>query len=136
IALSSPAPGQPLSVQEDQPGSVSFTIGDPDVGTAPANLTLSFSTDNATLLPDGSVTFNTNNTPSIIATVTPGANQFGTNRLTLIVSRSDGASAGADLQFRVQTVNDQPVLSRLTTKTTTEGEASVFPVLVTDVDTV
>lgn len=126
--------GSSVSFNEDNTADVAITLADPattDLNT----LQLSFTASNTGLMPAGSVSF-TRSGASVTARLTPAPDQFGTNNLTLTVTRGDGATSSTVLGMNVAAVNDPPTISRLTQKTTVEDTALSFIFIVSDVDTV
>ena len=82
-------------------GPLSFTVG--DVETAAGSLTVSGSSNNTTLVPNGNIVFGGSGANRTV-TVTPAANQSGTATITVTVS--DGALTASDTF--VLTVNCAP----------------------------
>jgi hypothetical protein len=82
-------------------GPLSFTVG--DVETAPGSLTVSGSSNNATLVPNGNIVFGGSGANRTV-TVTPAVDQTGS--ATITVSVSDGALTASDTF--VLTVSTQP----------------------------
>ncbi len=98
-----------------------FVIG--DVETAVSSLTLSKSSSNTTLVPSANIVFG-GTVVNRTVTVTPAANQSGTATITLTVN--DGTASSSDtFLLTVNPVNDPPVISNITDKTTTEDTATV-----------
>src|SRR5439155_20560173 len=87
-------------------GPIGFTVG--DVETAAGSLTLSGSSSNPTLVPDGNIVFGGSGSSRTV-TVTPAANQTGT--ATIAVTVSDG-------------VNNTSVTFMLTVSSSVSGTAS------------
>ena len=76
--------------QNTASGPHPFTIG--DVETAPAALTLSATSGNATLVPAANIVFGGTGASRTV-TVTPALNQFGTATITLTVADGTGGTA-------------------------------------------
>ena len=72
-------------------GAIAFTVG--DVETAPGSLTVSGSSNNTTLVPNGNIVFGGSGANRTV-TVTPAANQTGTATITVTVS--DGLTSVSD----------------------------------------
>ena len=123
-----------VTFNEDTTANSTFTIADPAT-TDLSTLQLSFSASNPTLMPAGSVTFS-RSAGNITALLRPAAHEFGTNNLTLTVTRADGATSSTVVNMNVLPVNQPPTISRLTQKTTTEDLPLSFIFIVTDFDTV
>jgi hypothetical protein len=72
-------------------GALAFAVG--DVETATASLTVSGFSSNTTVVPNANIVFSGSGANRTV-TVTPGANQFGTVTITVVVS--DGALTASD----------------------------------------
>jgi subtilisin-like proprotein convertase family protein len=134
LILSTPAPGVTLVSPEDTAATVTYSIG--DLTAAPSALELRYINSNTGLFPAGSVAFNVGSLPSVTATATPAPDAFGTNNLTLIVRRSDGAQTSVVVPMNVTNVNDAPTVSRLTQKVTDEDTPLSINFRISDIDTV
>ena len=113
-------------------GTISFTVGDGE--TAVGSLTVSGSSSNQTLVPNGNIAFAGSGANRTV-TVTPAANQFGTATITVTVS--DGSlTANTSFQLTVNAVNDPPTITSIANQTTTAGTA-VGPIsfIIGDVET-
>ena len=100
-------------------GAIGFTVGDAE--TAAGSLTVSGSSNNPTLVPNGNVVFGGSGANRTV-TVTPAANQNGTANITVTVS--DGSlSTPTSFQVTVNAVNDSPTITALANQTTTSGTA-------------
>ena len=87
-------------------GAISFTVG--DIETAAGSLTVTGSSGNPTLVPNGNIVFGGSGAGRTV-TVTPAANQTGTATITVTVS--DGASAASDtFVLTVNAVNPAPTV--------------------------
>ncbi len=93
-------PDQPISSNTATP-AVAFTIG--DVETPAANLTLTATSSNATLLPVANIVFGGSGANRTVR-LTPAANQTGTSTVTVTVS--DGTTTATDTLLL--TVNSVP----------------------------
>ena len=120
------------SIDEDQVAAAQpFTIA--DIDTPVAELTLSASSSNTTLVPAGNVAFGGSG-PARTVTVTPTPNQSGTATITVTVG--DGAAtASAQFVVTVDAVNDAPTIAPIGNVSTPEDTTVDVPVTVGDVDT-
>ncbi|MDB6039337.1 MAG: hypothetical protein JWM99_3178 [Verrucomicrobiales bacterium] len=97
-----PIPDQ--TITEDALLTVNFTIDDIDSG--PANLTISATAENPTLIPPANLR-TTGTDANRILTILPATNQVGATQITITVS--DGqATATRTFQLKVNPVNDPP----------------------------
>ncbi|MFB0965501.1 MAG: putative Ig domain-containing protein, partial [Patescibacteria group bacterium] len=95
-------------INEDGSVTVNVTVGD---AQTPVNaLTLSASTNNNALFPNGSVTFGGSGANRTI-TLTPAANAFGTAIVSYVVTDGGGMSVTKTFTVTVNSVNDAPVFS-------------------------
>ena len=120
------------SITEDvATAALPFTLGDPD--TPIADLVVTGSSSNKTLVPDANIVVSGTNISRTVI-VTPAADQSGTTTITLTVS--DGtASASTIFEVTVTPVNDAPVISTIANQTTDESTATpAIAFTVTDVD--
>ncbi|PYM89329.1 MAG: hypothetical protein DME04_26630 [Candidatus Rokuibacteriota bacterium] len=100
-------------------GALSFTVGDAE--TAPGSLTVSGSSSNLGLVPNGNIVFGGSGANRTV-TVTPAANQNGTATITVTVS--DGQlSTPTSFLLTVTAVNDPPTITSIANQTTTAGTA-------------
>jgi len=132
ITMTDPTGGASENWSEDGSGLITFTID--DMVTPPANLNLSFSSSNPTLLPTGNLVVDRTGGANIVVTLNSAPNQSGTNNLSITVSRTDGASSTVVVPNSVSAVNDIPTISRVTPKSTVEDTPITFEILVQDVD--
>jgi VCBS repeat-containing protein len=97
-----------LSIAEDaDTGALAFTISDAE--TASSSLSVSGTSSNQTLVPNGNIVFG-GSAGNRTVTVTPAANQFGTATITVTVS--DGSLSSTDtFDLVVSSVNDLPTIS-------------------------
>src|SRR5439155_205538 len=112
--------------------AVPFTVNDAD--TPATSLTLSGSSSNPTLVPNGNIVFGGAGTSRTV-TVTPAANQKGTATITVTVS--DGQLSASDsFVLTVNAVNDPPTISNIADQSTAPG-TTVGPIgfTVGDVET-
>jgi hypothetical protein len=102
------------SINEDTAtGALSFTVGDPE--TNAASLTVTASSSNLTLVPDGAIVLGGSGANRTVI-LTPPANQFGTTTISLRVS--DGTTTASDtFTLTVSPVNDPPTISNIVDQT-------------------
>lgn len=102
------------TTNEDTAITVNPVVG--DVETAVSSLTLSGTSSNTTLVPNGNVVASgTGATRTVV--ITPAANQFGTTTITLTVG--DGTTTAQDtFVVTVNAQNDLPTISDITDRTT------------------
>ena len=114
---------------EDTPKAVTFNISDVDDALSKSSLTIS--TDNTTLFPEGSITYS--DTDGLVTvTLSPAANLSGTAIQTVTVS--DGkASATQTFRMTVTPVNDNPTAVE-DSFSTNEDTAKTFNVISNDSD--
>ncbi|MDH4377253.1 MAG: choice-of-anchor D domain-containing protein, partial [Ramlibacter sp.] len=106
--------------EDENTGARAFAIG--DVETAAASLTVSGSSSNTTLVPNGNIVFSGSGASRSVV-VTPAANQFGSATITVTVS--DGIATTSDtFVLTVNSVNDVPTISNLTDRTTNEDTST------------
>ena len=98
-------------------GAIPFTVADPD--TPVANLTLSKSSNNTTLVPNNNIVFGGSGANRTV-TVTPAANQSGTATITVTVS--DGTNSASD-SF-ILTVDGPPTISNIPDHATNEDTST------------
>ncbi len=87
-------------------GDISFTIG--DVETPAAFLTVTASSSNTTLVPDGIISLGGSDANRTI-NITPAPNQSGTATITVSVNDGSGATTSDTFLLTVYAVNDAPV---------------------------
>ena len=121
------------TIDEDtSPPPLAFTIS--DLETAANLLTVSASSSNTTLIPNGNLTLSGTGANRTLS-VTPAANQSGTSQITITVS--DG-SATRDETFNltVTPIDDAPSISDVTNRTTVEDTpTSPISISLGDIDT-
>ncbi len=121
------------SVSEDGIlSNVAFIIN--DIDTAVGSLTMSGSSSNTSLIPNGNIVFGGSGANRTV-TITPAANQNGSATITLTVS--DGNLSGTDtFVLTVGGTNDAPTLSAISDRTITEdGNTSAISFTVGDLET-
>ena len=111
--------------------ALAVTLG--DVETAVANLDLSGSSSNTTLVPDANIVLGGTGASRTV-TVTPASNQSGSATITLTVS--DGTASSTDtFVLTVDAVNDVPTISDVSSLSTNEDTAtSALAVTLGDAD--
>ena len=98
------------STAEDTPTSaIAFTVG--DVETAAGSLTVTGSSSNPTLVPNGNITFGGSGANRTV-TVSPAANQSGTTTITVTVSDGSATTPEAFV-LTVNAVNDPPTITAI-----------------------
>jgi VCBS repeat-containing protein len=109
------------TINEDSSTSaLAVTIGDQE--TAAGSLTLTGSSDNTTLIPNGNIVFGGSGSSRTV-TITPAANQNGSATITLTVS--DGVASATDtFTVTVTAVNDAPTVSDVANQTVNEDVAT------------
>ncbi|MBA4147178.1 MAG: tandem-95 repeat protein [Verrucomicrobia bacterium] len=121
------------SIPEDGTTSaIGFTVSDRE--TAAANLAVTASSANQTLVPNANITLGGSGSNRTI-TVKPAADQFGTVAITVAVS--DGAlTATTSFTLVVTAVNDAPTISSIPDQTTQQDTATgQIPFVIGDIDT-
>ncbi|MDB6032866.1 MAG: Repeat family, partial [Verrucomicrobiales bacterium] len=112
----------PQSVLEDTAlGPIVFNVSDPD--TSPASLSVSATSSNLVLVPNGNILLGGSGTNRALL-ITPATNQSGTTLITLTVSDGSGGSASTSFLFTVSPVNDAPTLSAIANQTLLEDTSS------------
>jgi gliding motility-associated-like protein len=110
---------QPQTTSEDvATTAISFTLTDAE--TAVGSLTVTGSSSDKELVPDGNIVFSTGGaTRSVI--ITPGPNENGPATITLTVTDSNGGSAQTTFTLTVTPVNDPPTITAQEPLTTPES---------------
>jgi hypothetical protein len=103
--------------EDTSTGAIAFTVG--DAQTAAGSLTVSGTSNNAVLVPNGSIVFGGTGANRTV-TITPAPNQNGSATITITVS--DGQlSAQTSFVVTVTAVNDAPTISAIANQTTFVG---------------
>jgi glucose/arabinose dehydrogenase len=103
--------------EDTSTGAIAFTVG--DAQTAAGSLTVSGTSNNAVLVPNGSIVFGGTGANRTV-TITPAPNQNGSATITITVS--DGQlSAQTSFVVTVTAVNDAPTISAIANQTTSVG---------------
>jgi hypothetical protein len=120
-----------LTINEDTATSaIPFTVG--DTQTAANLLTVSGTSSNTTLVPNGNIVFGGSGANRTV-TITPVANGFGTTTITVTVS--DGSLTASDtFVLTVTSVNDVPVANSQTVSTLKRTPVAIT-LTATDVET-
>ena len=121
------------TVNEDTAtGPIPFTVG--DVETAAGSLTVSGTSTNTTLVPNGNIVFGGSGANRTVS-ITPAANQTGTATITVTVS--DGTLTTVDpFLLTVTAVNDAPTIAGVGAQTVNEDTATApIPFTVGDAET-
>ena len=107
-------------------GAIPFTVADAD--TPVTSLTLSGSSSNTTLVPNGNIVFGGSGANRTV-TITPATNQTGQSTITVTVS--DGVNSSSDTFLFL--INTPPTISDITNRSTNEDTAtSAIPFTVGD----
>ena len=90
-------------------GPINFTVG--DAQTPVANLTLSATSSNTTIVPNGNISFGGSGADRTI-TIVPAANENSSNGVTITVTVTDGNAETASDNFKlyINSVNDNPTI--------------------------
>jgi VCBS repeat-containing protein len=115
------------SISEDSStGPIVFTVGDLD--NDPGSLTLSGTSNNPTLVPEGNIVFGGSGANRTV-TVTPASNQSGTANITITVN--DGVlTTSKTFTLTVNAVNDAPIMAVITDQSISE-DSSTGPIVFT-----
>ncbi|MFM1769085.1 MAG: hypothetical protein RJA22_1614 [Verrucomicrobiota bacterium] len=118
---------------EDTPLTVAFTVS--DFETPAANLAVTATSSNSSLLPPSSLTLGGSGANRTL-TLLPRTNQAGTTLITLRVTDAEGQFATGSFLVTVTNVNDPPMLSGLPDLSLDEDAATgPLPFTVQDVET-
>jgi hypothetical protein len=120
------------TINEDTPTSaLAFTIG--DVDTPVANLTVTPSSSNTTIIPTANIVLGGSGANRTV-TVTPALHQYG-GPVTITLTVSDGTlSTPTSFKVTVNFVNHAPVLSPIANQTVNAGSLLTFTATATDID--
>ena len=111
--------------------TIPFSIG--DVETEAGDLTVTVTSSNGTLVPNGSIVLGGSGASRTLV-VMPAANQNGTTTITVQIS--DGSATASDsFALTVNPVNDPPTLADISNQSTDEDVPLTLPLNVVDVDT-
>ena len=116
--------------EEGTTGDLAFTVIDGD--TASANLTVSASTSNTTLVPSLNIVLGGSGEYRTI-NITPASDENGTVTITLIVSDGTNSTISSFL-LTVTSENDPPTIDPITNKYTTGTEVVSFTIADTESD--
>jgi hypothetical protein len=119
--------------EDGSTGALAFIIG--DVETSVANLALSATSDNVTLVPVASIVFGGAG-PSRTVTVTPAANGFGIANISVIVTDVSSGASSEPFQLTVTSQNDLPTISAIADLAINEdGNTGALAFTVGDIET-
>lgn len=106
--------------EDEDTGNIAFSIG--DVETSASALTLTKSSSNTTLVPNGNIIFGGSGANRTVK-VTPVTNLSGSATITVIVS--DGTDTQSDtFTLTVNAVNDAPTVTNIVNQEINEGEST------------
>jgi len=118
--------------EDSSTGSIPFTIGDSE--TAVANLSVSGTSSNTSLVPNANITFGGSGSSRTVS-ITPALNQTGSTTIAVTVTDGDGGSANDSFLLTVAAVNDPPTISDIPNQSTGEDTSTgPIPFTVGDVD--
>lgn len=118
--------------QDNSVGPIGFTISDRE--TPAANLTLTGTSSNTALVPNGNIVFGGSGANRTV-TVTPAKGQSG--NVTITVRVSDGVNAATtSFALTVEAVNTPPTISSIPAQTVNEGASTAaIPFVIGDAET-
>ncbi|QEI10875.1 tandem-95 repeat protein [Cellvibrio japonicus] len=120
------------TINEDaSTGAIAFTLGDEE--TPAANLTVTATSSNATLIPNANIQLGGSGTNRTI-NVTPAANAFGSATITVRVTDAHGGQAQQSFTVTVNAVDDVPVISAINNVSVNELAETTVNFTVTDID--
>jgi hypothetical protein len=124
--------GNQTTAEDTTTGAIAFTVGDAE--TAAADLTVTATSDNPALVPNGNISLGGSDANRTLS-LTPAANEFGT--ATITVSVFDGTSSSSDtFQLTVTEQNDLPTVSPIADQTIPEDAATgILAFTIGDVET-
>ena len=124
--------GNQTTLEDTPVSAIPVTVG--DLETPASSLTVSGSSSNGSVVPNGNITFSGTGSSRAV-TVMPAPNQFGTT--TIAVTVSDGiASTSTSFLLTVVAVNDPPTIASIANQTTMEDvPVSAIPVTFGDPET-
>ncbi|HTF16823.1 MAG TPA: tandem-95 repeat protein [Chryseolinea sp.] len=122
------------NINEDQAGGtgdINFNVGDKEAGT----LTVTASSSNQTVVPNGNITVAGSGTARTV-NVVPANNAFGTAIITLTVTDVDDLFATSTFNVVVASINDVPTISTPPNQTIAENASTgAIPFIVGDIET-
>ncbi len=116
--------------------AIPFTITDVDSPLLCTSANLSVTSSNTILLPITNIVFG-GTAPNCTVTLNPALNQFGSSNVVITVADNGipNLTATSPFTLTVNSVNDAPVISSISNKTTNEDTATAaIPFTITDVD--
>ncbi|WP_308365245.1 MULTISPECIES: Ig-like domain-containing protein [unclassified Microbulbifer] len=109
------------TISEDaNTGNIPFTVGDEE--TSAGSLSLSGSSSNTALVPNGNIVFGGSGANRTVK-VTPLANKSGSTTITVTVS-DGGKSRSTTFKVTINSVNDTPTISSIASKTINEDTST------------
>lgn len=125
-----------LSVQEDNVAVIALDVADGTVSAAnfATQLNVALEVGNPVLTPLTNITYSWDVSGNLTVNVRPGTNEWGTNTVTVTVSRGD-VSTSRQVTVGFSPVDDLPQISRLADAITTEEDPIWLPVQIIDPDT-
>ncbi len=100
--------GNQQTLEDTPTADLPFTIG--DVETAAANLTVTATSSNTSLIPQSGIVLSGSGSARTVKLI-PAANQFGTAQITLEVTDAQNGKSSTTVQLTVVPVNDPPTLT-------------------------
>ncbi len=119
------------TAEDASAGPFAFTVGDAE--TVAGLLTVTGSSSNPTLVPNGNIVLSGSGTNRAV-TVTPATNQSGSATITVTVSDGTG-TANDTFVLTVTAMNDAPVISDIADQSTNEDTAIAVNFTTGDVET-
>lgn len=102
-------------------GALAFTIG--DIETAAGSLTVSATSSNTTLVPNGNLVFGGSGASRTL-TATPAANQSGSATITVTVTDASSGTATDTFTLTVNAINDLPTISDIANQSVSMNTAT------------
>jgi hypothetical protein len=107
--------------EDTSTGPISFTVG--DVENLAANLIVTATSGNTTLVPNASIAVGGSGTNRALS-ILPATNQTGTATITVTVTDGDGSSTNTSFVLTVNAVNDLPTISGIADQSILEDTTS------------
>ncbi len=118
----------PTQTTKEDTATSPLTITISDAETAVSSLAVTGKSSDQTLVPDNNIVIS-GTTGSRSVVITPAANKYGTARITLTVTDTDGGSTSKSFDLIVTSVNDAPMLTGLPTSVVTFDEDTTSPII-------